>query len=241
MIASRDAELSLIEHLEELRRRLFVAAAAVLVATAFAFLFSEQIIRFLLVPSGVEKCIALSPTENFTTFMRVSLFAGIAAAMPVVLYELFAYVDPALTPKERRFTIILGPFVLALFLTGMAFCYFLLLPNALRFLLNFGSAVIDNQLRCSEYLSFVTTFVLGMGLVFEVPAIMFGAIRVGVVRRARLAGLRRYVFLAAFVIAAVLTPTPDPFNQTLVALPLYVLFEVGLLLGRFAERSRAAA
>lgn len=241
MTAPRDRELSLIDHLEELRRRLYVVAIAIFIGTVVAFIFSEQLVRFLLAPSGVERCIALSPTENFTTFMHVSLFAGIAFAMVVILYEVYAYIDPALLPAERRYVIVLGPFVLGLFVAGMAFCYFLLLPNSLRFLVNFGSAVIDNQLRCSEYLSFVTTFILGMGIVFEVPAIMFVVIRVGVVRRARLAGLRRYVFLAAFVIAALLTPTPDPFNQTLVALPLYVLFEVGLLLGRFAERSRAAA
>ena len=241
MTSDRDRELSLIEHLEELRRRLFVASIGVLVMSVIAFAFSEQIVRFLLLPSGETRCIALSPTENFTTFMRVSLFAGLALAMPVILYELYAYVDPALLPRERRFVLRLGPFILLLFVTGMAFCYYLLLPNALRFLLNFGAAVIDNQLRCAEYLSFVTTFVLGMGIVFEVPAIMFAVIRVGVVRRARLAGLRRYVFLGSFVVAALLTPTPDPFNQTLVALPLYVLFELGLLLGRFAERSRAAA
>jgi len=236
-----DRELSLIEHLEELRRRLYVVSIAVAVTTVIAFTFSETLVRFLLVPTGVDRCIALSPTENFTTFMRISLFAGLALAMPVILYEIYAYVDPALMPNERRFVLTLGPFVLLLFASGMAFCYFILLPKALEFLLHFGEAVIDNQLRCGEYFSFATTFILGMGIVFEVPAIMFAVIRVGIVSRARLAGLRRYVFLGSFLAAAILTPTPDPFNQTLVALPLYVLFEFGLLLGHFAERSRARA
>lgn len=239
--ASRDRELSLLQHLEELRRRMYVMAIAVFVMTAIAFFFAETIVRILLLPSGVEKCIALNPTENFTTFMRVSLFAGIALAMPVVIYELFAYVDPALMPHERRFVLTLGPFVLLLFVAGMAFCYFLLLPQALRFLVNFGSAVIDNQLRCAEYLSFVTTFILGMGVVFEVPALMFGLVRIRVVQRDWLARQRRYVFLLVFLVAALLTPTPDPFNQSLVAIPMYLLYELGLLLSRFAGGPRAAA
>ena len=238
---ARDRELSLIEHLNELRRRLFIAAVAVGITTAAAFTFAEPIVRFLLAPSGVQKCIALSPTENFTTFMRVSLFAGIALAMPVILYEIYAYVDPALTRGERRFVLTSGPFVLGLFVGGMAFCYYLLLPNALTFLINFGSAVIENQLRCSEYLSFVTTFILGLGLVFEMPAIIVALVRVGVLRRSWLARQRRYIFLASFLIAAVLTPTPDPFNQTLVALPMYLLYELGLLISRFVEAPRRAA
>lgn len=241
MTVSRDRELSLIEHLQELRRRLYVAAIAVAVTTAFAFFFSTDIVRFLLVPSGVEKCIALSPTENFTTFMRVSLFAGIALAMPVLLYEMYAYIDPALMSNERRFVLTSGPFVLALFVGGMAFCYYVMLPNALRFLINFGSAVIENQLRCSEYLSFVTTFVLGVGLVFEMPAIIVALVRVGVVQRSWLARQRRYVFLGSFLLGAIITPTPDPFNQTLVALPMYLLYEVGMLLSRFVGGPRRAA
>ena len=237
----RDKELSLLQHLDELRRRLVVVAIAVFITTAASFVFAEQIVRFLLAPSGIEKCIALSPTENFTTFMRVSLFAGLALAMPVLLYQIYAYVDPALHKHERRFVLSLGPFVLLLFVAGMAFCYYLLLPQALRFLINFGANVIENQLRCSEYLSFVTTFILGMGIVFEVPAIMFALVRVRVVQREWLERQRRYVFLLVFVVAAILTPTPDPFNQSLVAIPMYLLYEIGLLLSRFAGGRRAAA
>ncbi len=238
---ARDKELSLIQHLDELRRRLVVAAIAVAVTTTFAFLFSTPIIKFLLVPSGIQRCIALSPTENFTTFFRVSLFAGLALAMPVLLYEIYAYIDPALMPNERKFVLTSGPFVLALFVGGMAFCYYLLLPNALNFLINFGSEVIENQLRCSEYLSFVTTFILGLGIVFEMPAIIVALVRIGVVQRSWLARQRRYVFLAVFVLGAIITPTPDPFNQTLVALPMYLLYELGMLLSRFVGGPRRAA
>jgi sec-independent protein translocase protein TatC len=239
--ATRDQELSLLQHLEELRKRLYVMAIAVGVMTAIAFTFAQTLVQILLLPSGETQCIALNPTENFTTFMRVSLFAGLAMAMPVVIWQLFAYIDPALLPHERRFVLTLGPFVVLLFAAGMLFCYFLLLPQALRFLVNFGTPTIVNQLRCSEYLGFVTTFILGMGVVFQLPAIMFGLVRVRVVQRDWLARQRRYVFLLVFLAAALLTPTPDPFNQSLVAIPMYLLFEFGLLLSRFAAGPRAAA
>jgi sec-independent protein translocase protein TatC len=218
-----------------------VACIAIAITTAISFLFTTDIIKLLLVPAGVSKLVALSPTENFTTYFRVALFSGFALSMPVVLYEIYAYIDPALHPNERRFALTLGPFVLLLFVGGMLFCYFILLPNALKFLINFGSEVIDNQLRASEYLSFVTLFIVGMGVVFEMPVVIYALIRIGIVQRSWLTSRRRYVFLLSFVIAAVLTPTPDPFNQTLVALPMYLLFELGLLLARFGGGRRAAA
>ncbi len=234
MAVERDKELSLMQHLGEFRDRLMVASIAVVVTTAISFFFATDIIKILLVPSGVTKLIALNPTENFTTYMRVALFSGIALAMPVILYEIYAYIDPALLPKERRFALTLGPFVLLLFAAGMLFCYFVLLPNALRFLVNFGGEVIENQLRASEYLSFVTTFILGMGVVFEVPVIIYALVRIHVVQRSWLSRQRRYVFLLVFVAAAIITPTPDPFNQTIVAIPMYLLWELGLFLARFA-------
>ena len=234
MTAETDREMSLLDHLAELRTRLMIAALGVLVTTALSFVFTGQIIRWLLIPSGLLSLQVLNPTEAFTTYFRVALFSGIALAMPVILYQLFRYIDPALHAHERRFVLVLSLPVLGLFLLGIAFCYYVLLPNAIPFLLSFGGEVFHADIRANEYLSFVTTFMLAMGLVFEMPAIIFALVKVGVLRRAWLAKQRRYVFLAAFIIGAILTPTPDPFNQTLVSLPLYVLFELGLLLSRFA-------
>lgn len=242
MTAGRDKELSLVQHLKELRDRLMVAAVAVLITTTIAFFFTTDIIRLLILPAGADiKLTSLSPTENFTTYMRVALFSGIALAMPVILYEIYAYIDPALLPSERRLAVRLGPFILLLFISGMLFCYFLLLPNAIKFLISFASDVFQNQLRAQEYLSFVTTFILGMGLVFELPVIIYTLVRLGVVQRSWLTKQRRYVIVVVFVVGAIITPTPDPFNQTLVAIPMYLLFELGLFLARFAAKSRAAA
>ena len=260
----RDKELSLVAHLAEFRDRLMVASIAVVLTTLIAFIFSVDIIRLLMIPVNcsflhidsahfpfivadysctepARKLAAFSPTENFTTFLRVALFSGIALAMPVILYEIYAYVDPALLPNERRFIRLSGVPILALFVLGMAFCYFVLLPNAIKFLINFGGDVIENQLRASDYITFVTTFILGVGLVFEVPVIIYTLVRIGVVQRSWLTKQRRYVFLLAFVIGAILTPTPDPFNQTLVAIPMYLLWEIGLLLARFVPKRQVAA
>ena len=245
-MAGRDKELSLVQHLGELRDRLVISAIALVVTTAIAFYFGTPLIRLLLIPVDCTfiptytchepptTLISLSPTENFTTYFRVALFAGFALAMPVILYEIYAYIDPALLPKERRFIRFMGLPVIALFIAGMLFCYFILLPNAIKFLINFGQEVIKNQLRASDYLSFVTIFILGMGLIFEVPVLIFALVKIHVFTRQWLAKQRRYAFLAAFVIGAIITPTPDPFNQSLVALPMYLLFELGLFVARFA-------
>ena len=229
------------QHLGELRKRLMVASFAVLIATGAAFFFAKDIILALEAPAHLGKPLQLiSPTEGFTTYMRVSLFTGIALSMPVILYEIYAYVDPALRKSERRFLLTLGPFVLLLFIGGMAFCYYLLLPNAINFLFTFGSDVFEASPRASEYISFVTTFILGVGLVFEMPVIILAVTRIGLVSRSWLAKQRRYVFLLVFVLGAIITPTPDPFNQTLVAVPMYLLFELGLLLSRFVGGPRRA-
>ncbi len=239
--SERDKELSLMQHLTELRTRVMITAFGVLIATAIAFVFAKDIILALEAPAHLGKPLQLiSPTEGFTTYMRVSLFTGIALAMPIILYEIYAYVDPALRPSERRFLLTLGPFVLLLFVGGMAFCYFLLLPNAINFLFTFGSDVFEAAPRASEYISFVTTFILGVGLVFEMPVIIFAITRIGLVKRSWLAKQRRYVVLVVFVLGAIITPTPDPFNQSLVAIPMYLLFEVGMLLSRFGGGPRRA-
>src|SRR2546423_1971991 len=242
----RDKELSLVQHLGELRSRLVVSAIALVVGTAIAFYFGTQLIRLLLIPVDCTfiptySCheppttlVSFSPTENFTTYFRVALFAGFALAMPVILYEIYAYIDPALLPKERRFVRFMGLPVIGLFIAGMLFCYFILLPNAIKFLINFGDEVIHNQLRAADYISFVTIFIFGMGLIFEVPVAIFALVKIHVITRPWLAKQRRYAILAAVVLGAVITPPPGPLHPTLVAVPIYLLFELGLFLARFA-------
>src|ERR1700704_85311 len=197
------------QHLGELRSRLMVACFGIVITTTIAFFFAKDIILLLEAPAHLGKPLQIiSPTEGFTTYMRVALFTGIALAMPIILYEVYAYIDPALRPNERRFLLSLGPFVLLLFVGGMAFCYFLLLPNAINFLFTFGAEVFEASPRASEYISFVTTFILGVGLVFEMPVIIFAVTRIGLVSRDWLAKQRRFVVLFVFIAGAIITPTP---------------------------------
>src|SRR5919204_4646628 len=147
--ASTDREMSLMEHLAELRTRLMIAAAAVLVTTIFSFIFIDRIIDWLLLPAGDIKLLAVEPTEAFTTYFRVALYSGIVLAMPVILYEVYRYVDPALHPHERRFLLLMGLPIIILLLLGIAFCYFLVLPSAIRFLFTFGSEHIEVRPRAS--------------------------------------------------------------------------------------------
>jgi sec-independent protein translocase protein TatC len=237
----RDKELSLVQHLGELRTRLVVAAIALLITTTIAFFFTTDIIKLLLIPTGGHKLLTLSPTENFTTYFQVALITGIALAMPVLLYEIYAYIDPALYPNERRFVRVLGLPIIFLFAAGMAFCYFVILPQSIKFLINFGGDVFENQLRASDYLTFVTTFILGIGVMFEVPVFIYALVRIGVLDRKWLAARRGYILILSFVFGAMITPTPDPINQSLVALPVYLLFEVGLFFSRFAVGRRAVS
>src|SRR5256712_4338510 len=162
--AVRDREMTLMEHLAELRTRLMIAAFAVLITTVLSFVFTGQIIRWLLLPAGDIKLLAIEPTETFTSFFRVALYSGIAFAMPVILYEIYRYIDPALHPQERRFVLAIGLPVLGLFALGLAFCYYLILPPAIGFLFSFGGDIFEVKPRASAYLSFVTTFMLAMGI-----------------------------------------------------------------------------
>ncbi len=227
--------MTLTEHLEELRQRLIKSLIAVAVATVASFFFIEPVMGLLVRLSGGHKIVALSPAETFMTTMKVAVIAGVALSMPVLIYQLFRFLAPGLTRQERKMVLTAVPFVFGFFLAGVAFGYFVLIPAALQFLLGFGSQYVDNQLRISDFLSFVSTFLLAVGGMFETPVIIFAAVRLGLISRQRLASYRKYVFLLAFVIGAVITPTGDPLNMTLLALPIYLLYELGLLLSRLAR------
>jgi sec-independent protein translocase protein TatC len=229
-----DTRMTLIEHLEELRQRLIKAIIALVVTTLFSLVFTRQLLLALIAPLGGVLPQAVRPTETFVTYMKVALMAGIALAMPVIIYQFIRFVVPGLTRRERRYLYILVPGATLLFLIGMAFCYFFMLPFAISYLHGFLSDVIRQDWTIDYYISFVTTFLLATGLVFETPLVVFFLAKLGVVTPATLKRNRKYAIVIAFVIAAVITPTPDPFNQTLVAGPLIILYEVGILLSRFA-------
>lgn len=228
--------MTLLEHLEELRRRLIYSLIAVVCGTAAGFVLNDMLMNWLLrlvEGAGVTVQVIEVP-EKFTTSMRLALTAGIALAMPVIVYQIWRFVAPGLLPTERRYILIGLPLVIVFFASGVAFSYLVALPTALNFLLSFGSEEVVTQPRLAPYLSFVSSLLLWSGVSFETPVFLFFLAKIGVVDTERLKQWRKYALLVVFVVGAVITPTPDPLNMSIVALPLYVLYEVGILLSRFA-------
>ncbi|HOG47900.1 MAG TPA: twin-arginine translocase subunit TatC [Anaerolineae bacterium] len=228
-----DIRLTIIEHLEELRDRLIVIVIALVVSTAFSLIFTEQLLRLLIKPLGATP-IAIHPVESFIVYFKVALIAGVALAMPVILYEIVRFLLPALTPKEKGYLYFLLPGGTAFFIIGLAFATLVMLPAAIRFLHGFMSDVITQQWTIENYINFVTTVLFWMGIIFELPLVMFFLGKLGVVNAPMLVKFRRFWIVAAAVIAAVVTPTPDPVNMCIVMVPLLLLYEIGILLVRLA-------
>ena len=230
--------MTILEHLEELRQRIIIAGAALLVGMVIAAFLLTQRVMELLSNLAIEATghtpININPPEIFIAYLKVTLFVGVALAMPVILHQLFMFILPALTPKEKRLAYIFVPGATVSFVIGVIFGYLVLVRQALIFLGGFSAGLIDPMWTIGPYLSFVTTFLFWIGVAFEMPLVILFLTKVGVVRRQQLTRYRKFAVLGAFVVAAVITPTPDPFNQTLVALPLYLLYELGLLLARWA-------
>ncbi|MEI2617593.1 MAG: twin-arginine translocase subunit TatC [Thermomicrobiales bacterium] len=231
-------EMTLQEHLEELRSRILKSAVAILLALVVGLWLAFPVMNTIREQANVSGLQAISPTEPFTVYMRVALYIAIAIAMPVLIYQLMGFISPGLTASERRYVIIAIPFVMVSFAAGVAFAFFLLVPRALSFLSQFGSGVFEWNPRASEVLSFYLTLMLGVGLIFELPVLMYATTLIGVTTPKLFGKFRKYAFLLAMIVSAIITPTPDPFNMMLVALPTYLLYEVGILLSRIARRGK---
>ena len=229
-------EATLVEHLGELRTRLLIALGSVGVAFIVAFAFQERILRWLSEPLPDDKqLVTLGVTEPFFTAVKVSLYAGIAIALPIVLYQLWSFLAPAFEVHTQR---VVSVFVLigtGLFVLGAAFGYFVLLPRGLGFLTSYNTEFYDIQIRASYYYSFVTMIVLGMGLVFELPMFILALVRLRILSAEKLRRNRRIgIFLV--VLAAVLLPTVDPISLAFETVPLLILFELSIWLAVVMER-----
>jgi sec-independent protein translocase protein TatC len=235
-------QMTLREHLEELRKRLAYTVGAVAVGVAVAFILREQIIEVLLAP-GFDQVPGSRPiftevTEMIAVTMKVSVMAGVVLVLPVVLYQLVMFVAPGLTRKEKVYLFIFLPGTVVAFGAGVAFGYYVLFPPAFKFLFTFGTSNADATIRIGSYMNVVTSLLFWMGIIFQLPLVMFFLSRLGVVRVRWLVRFRRYSVILAFVAGAIITPTFDPVNQTLVAVPVIVLYEIGILLARIGERLR---
>ena len=221
-------------------------AVVIVACSGVSFVFHQQILTVLMEPAqgfaGIpaEKPIYTDLTEFLGVAMKVSLLSGIAISMPFTLFQVVMFVAPGMTAGERRFLYTLLPVSLLIFAIGAAFGYRVLFPPAVRFLLTFGSDIATPYIRIGSYANLMLSLLFWMGIVFETPLVMFFLSRVGIVSHRFFARQRRYAVVVAFVLGAIVTPTFDPFNQTLVALPIIVLYEVGIWLARIGGRKRQA-
>jgi sec-independent protein translocase protein TatC len=233
---SHGEEATLVEHLDELRNRLFIALGALAVAFVVCFAFHERIVRWLTEPLPDDRTlVTFGVTEPFTTSVKVSLIAAFAVALPVVLYQAWSFLAPAMEEHTQR---VVSLFVLAgtlLFVAGVAFGYFIVLDQALEFLTSYDDDLYDIQIRASYYYSFVSLALLAMGLMFELPVFILALVRLGILTAARLKRNRRVGYFLMLLIA-VLLPTVDPVSLALETLPLVILFELSIQLATIMER-----
>lgn len=233
-------EMTLQEHLEELRKRIMYSSLAILagiiVGVVLAFPVIERVAEQANVETGQLQII--SPTEPFTVYFKVVLYIAVTVAMPVLIYQFLAFVSPGLTRKERKITLISVPFVVLMFATGVLFAFFILVPRALEFLSGFGDSTFEWNPRAEDILSFYMRLMLGVGLVFELPILMVAVSLLGVMSARRYARGRKFALVLSMVAAAIITPTPDPFNMMMLALPTYLLYELGIILTWFVARLR---
>ena len=243
--------MTVVEHLDELRRRLFITLIAIALAAIVGFVFFEQILDLLLqpyqtalakLPEGARpegalagKLVYSGPVEPFLIFLKVGFFTGLLIALPVVLYQVWGFITPGLRKRERRLAV---PFVLAsviLFAGGALFAYSVI-PRGLSFLLSFGGDSLIPLLTVDRYVGFVILLTLAFGLSFEFPLLMIFLAGARVISTQQMRAWRRYVYFGLVIFAAIVTPTQDPYTMLLMTVPLVVFYEVAILVARLFKR-----
>jgi len=237
------SELSLLEHLNELRIRLSWSAGGLLLTTILSFVFASQLLTLLLDPyartiaEGAELQL-LGPTEGIETYFKVSLMSGVVLSMPLILYQLWLFIAPGLTKSERRYVFIFVPSAFLLFLVGLAFSWFVLIPSAINFLAQatFLPDSFRTDWQSREYMSFILQMLLWVSISFELPIIVYFVARVGIVTSAALREQWRMAIVGISILAAAITPSIDPVTMLLTMAPLTVLYFLSILLAWVGQR-----
>lgn len=237
--ASRDKErnLTLVEHLAELRNRIIYMAAVFVAAVLLSYNFSEILVTDMIGIVPDISFVFISPAELLLSYIKIAVIIGLSVSSPFLIMQVWLFVSPGLEKKERRtmlFSLLFGG---VFFILGAVFAYVVVLPLVLEFFMGFQVEGIEEMISFSSYLSLIVNTVLSFGLIFELPSIMVIMTRLGIVKVRFLRKNRKYIILVIFVVAAVLTP-PDIISQTLLALPMILLFELGIFLSRIVERKR---
>lgn len=232
---ANDQELTIWEHLAELRSRIFKATIAFVIATAVSVVFTPRALQILILPLGGTIPQTIYPTESFVVYFRIALIGGAMLSMPVIVYQVIRFILPGLMPQEKKYLYFLLPGVTVCFAGGVAFAALIMLPAAITFMQGFLSHIIQNQWTLDNYIDFVTRVLFWMGIVFQTPLLMFFLAKLNIITAEKLASARRYAIVATAIIAAFVTPTPDPINMMIVMIPLYLLYELGVVLARLAR------
>ncbi|MEO5358263.1 MAG: twin-arginine translocase subunit TatC [Nitrospirae bacterium YQR-1] len=250
---SEQPKMSFVDHLGELRTRLIVSFSAILIIFIVVFNYSEFLFKVLILPmeqnlifkkhlpfiffepktTAAVKLVFLEPAEAFWMHIKLSMLASIVLSLPILFSQLWLFISPGLLPNEKKYVL---PFIFSatiLFMFGAAFCFVIVLPFALGFLLTYKTEHLIPMISVGRYVDFTMKFILAFGVIFELPIAIIVLTRLGLVTPAFLKKSRKYAVVIAFIIAAVVTPTPDAFNQSLMAVPIIVLFEIGIFVSKF--------
>lgn len=234
--AQLESSMPLLKHLEELRRRVFIAFGTLVLTTVFSLVFTGYLIEFFAQPlGGKEALVSIEITENMAITMRVALLSGLVLGMPVVFYQIIAFMLPGLKSRERWWLLLGIPLASLLFAGGVAFTWFVLIPAAVPFLVNFMG--IKTQVRPANYFTFITQLMFWIGVFFEMPLIAFLLARMKVVTAGQLLKGWRYALVAIAMVAGGITPTVDPVNMALVMAPLILLYMISVILAAMAGRN----
>jgi sec-independent protein translocase protein TatC len=229
-------EMTLAEHLDELRSRIVKTCIGIGIAFIAGLFLARPLLAQVRDTANVKKFDVIEATEPITAYFKTALYIALAIALPLIFYQMFAFVAPGLTRKEKRYVYGSLPFVILFFLAGASFAFFLAIPRAFKFLSNFNSDLFDYSPTFGSIASFYIQVSLGMGIAFELPIIMFLLARLSIISPKRMAASRRYAAIIVLIAAALITPTPDPFNMLFVAAPIYLLYELGLIFARIGAR-----
>jgi sec-independent protein translocase protein TatC len=234
--------MPLMGHLGELRKRLTRVAIAVVVCVIGAFIAKDWVFTLLLRPlknTSVNELTTLGVTEAFMSVLKVSIYAGLIIALPYILYEFWAFVMPALYENEKKSTIPYVVFTTVLFVAGVAFGYFVVLPVGLTFMIGYGGDLFNQLLQAERYISFVSMFLLAFGVVFELPLVMMLLAWAGIIDHIKMRKVRKYAILVMAVVAMVFTPSQDPVSMALMLGPLIILYEFGIRLSKMTAKRKA--
>ena len=232
---TESGSMPFLEHLEELRRRLIKAVLGVVVCSGAAFYFSDELIRAIKLPLHGVPLHNMQVTGTFYAYLKISLIAGVVGALPIIFYQTWQFIAPGLYKRERLVIIPLVIVSTALFLVGGGFCYFVVLPIALQFLIGFADDLIINYITIGSYISFAGLLILAFGFGFQLPILAYFLGKMGVVTSSMLGKARRYAVIIILTVGAIITP-PDVFTQVLLAFPLYLLYEISILVVKFTGK-----